>query len=198
MEQHYFSHKTAVIDKGVQIGSKTKIWHFAHIMSDCFIGNHCNIGQNVVIFPDVRLGNNVKIQNNVSVYTGVECEDDVFLGPSCVFTNINNPRSHISRKNSFQKTIVKKGATVGANATILCGVSIGTYGFVGAGAVVTKSVPAYAIVVGNPAHQIGWMSSYGNRLHFDDKGFAFCNDSNEKYQLINDQVVKVLKETKQL
>jgi len=187
----YFAHETAVIDKGCQIGKGTKIWHFSHIMPNCIIGENCNIGQNVVVSPDVKLGNNVKVQNNVSIYTGVICEDDVFLGPSMVFTNIINPRSKIIRRGQYVKTIVKKGATIGANATIICGNTIGEYSFIGAGAVVTKSVPAYALVVGNPARQTGWMSEYGHRLDFNKEGLAVCPESNEKYKLENNQVTKI-------
>ena len=164
----YFVHETAIIDEGATIGKGTKIWHFSHIMSNCQIGENCNIGQNVVISPEVILGNQVKVQNNVSVYTGVTCDDDVFLGPSCVFTNVTNPRSAVNRKNQYAKTHVGKGATIGANATIVCGHDIGAYAFIGAGAVVTKTVPAYALLVGNPAKQIGWMSEYGHRLYFDE------------------------------
>ena len=170
----YFVHETAIIDEGATIGKGTKIWHFSHIMSNCRIGENCNIGQNVVISPEVVLGNQVKVQNNVSVYTGVTCDDDVFLGPSCVFTNVTNPRSAVNRKSQYAKTHVGKGATIGANATIVCGHDIGAYAFIGAGAVVTKTVPAYALLVGNPAKQIGWMSEYGHRLHFDEKGIAEC------------------------
>ena len=167
-------HETAIVDIDCQIGDGTKIWHFSHIMSNCIIGKNCNIGQNVVISPEVVLGDNVKVQNNVSIYTGVTCDDDVFLGPSMVFTNVINPRSAISRKNQYAKTHVGKGATIGANATIVCGHDIGKYAFIGAGAVVTKSVPDYALLVGNPARQIGWMSQYGHRLHFDSQGIAVC------------------------
>ena len=172
----YFVHETAIVDEGATIGKGTKIWHFSHIMSNCRIGENCNIGQNVVISPEVVLGNQVKVQNNVSVYTGVTCDDDVFLGPSCVFTNVTNPRSAVNRKSQYAKTHVGKGATIGANATIVCGHDIGAYAFIGAGAVVTKTVPAYALLVGNPAKQIGWMSEYGHRLHFDEKGIAECPD----------------------
>lgn len=187
----YFAHETAVVDEGCDIGEGTKIWHFSHIMSDCKIGLKCNIGQNVVVSPQVVLGNNVKIQNNVSVYTGVTCDDDVFLGPSCVFTNVTNPRSGVNRRGEYAKTHVGKGATIGANATIVCGHDIGAFAFIGAGAVVTKNVPAYALVVGNPAKQIGWMSEYGHRLTFDDNGKALCEESNEEYRLENDAVTKV-------
>lgn len=188
---NYFVHPTAIIDADCVIGEGCKIWHFSHIMSNCNIGKKCNIGQNVVISPDVHLGNNVKIQNNVSVYTGVSCDDDVFLGPSCVFTNILNPRSAVCRKNQYLHTHVGKGATVGANATIVCGHDIGAYALIGAGSVVTKTIPPYALVVGNPAHQIGWVSEYGHRLHFDSKGFAICPESKERYQLKNNQVCKL-------
>jgi UDP-2-acetamido-3-amino-2,3-dideoxy-glucuronate N-acetyltransferase len=181
----YFAHETAVIDEGCQIGEGTKVWHFSHIMPNCIIGNSCNIGQNVVISPEVILGNNVKVQNNVSIYTGVICEDDVFLGPSMVFTNVMNPRSAIIRRDSYLKTIVKKGASIGANATIVCGHDIGRYAFIGAGAVVTKHVPDYALVVGNPARQIGWMSEYGHRLNFDENGVAICPESGQKYRMVD-------------
>ena len=167
-----FVHPSSYVDEGATVGKGTKIWHFSHIMSNCQIGENCNIGQNVVISPEVILGNQVKVQNNVSVYTGVTCDDDVFLGPSCVFTNVTNPRSAVNRKNQYAKTHVGKGATIGANATIVCGHDIGAYAFIGAGAVVTKTVPAYALLVGNPAKQIGWMSEYGHRLYFDEKGVA--------------------------
>ena len=187
----YQAHETAVIDKGCQIGAGTRIWHFSHIMPDCVIGERCNIGQNVVISPGVVLGNNVKIQNNVSVYTGVVCEDDVFLGPSCVFTNVLNPRSAIPRKDQYQKTLVRRGATIGANATIVCGHTIGEYALIGAGAVVTKDVPPYALVVGNPSKQIGWVSEYGHRLRFDEKGEARCPESGERYLLKEGGVVKI-------
>ncbi len=184
----FFAHETAVIDDNCSIGNGTKIWHFSHIMSDCVIGNNCNIGQNVVVSPKVVLGNNVKVQNNVSIYTGVICEDDVFLGPSMVFTNITNPRSAVNRRGQYAKTIVKKGASIGANATIVCGHDIGEFAFIGAGAVVTKNVPAYALLVGNPAKQIGWMSEYGQRLAFDDNGLATCSESGQKYELKNGEV----------
>jgi UDP-2-acetamido-3-amino-2,3-dideoxy-glucuronate N-acetyltransferase len=179
----YFAHETAVIDEGCQIGEGTKIWHFSHIMPNCTLGLSCNIGQNVVISPEVILGNNVKVQNNVSIYTGVICEDDVFLGPSMVFTNVMNPRSAVNRRDNYLKTIVKKGATIGANATIVCGHDIGRFAFIGAGAVVTKHVPDYALVVGNPARQIGWMSEYGHRLNFDENGLSECPESGQKYRL---------------
>jgi UDP-2-acetamido-3-amino-2,3-dideoxy-glucuronate N-acetyltransferase len=188
----YFSHESAVIDDDCVIGAGTKIWHFSHIMSKCIIGNNCNIGQNVVISAEVVLGNNVKIQNNVSLYTGVTCDDDVFLGPSCVFTNVINPRSAVNRRSEYAKTHVGKGASIGANATIVCGHDIGAYAFVGAGAVVTKTVPPYALVVGNPAKQIGWMSEYGHRLHFDNFGQAVCKESQVKYNLSNHIVTKVI------
>ena len=191
MEKKYFAHETAVIDEGCEIGEGVKIWHFSHIMPNCKIGDNCNIGQNVVVSPDVVLGKNVKVQNNVSIYTGVICEDDVFLGPSMVFTNVINPRSGVNRRGQYSKTVVKKGASIGANATIVCGHDIGEYAFIGAGAVVTKTVPAYALVVGNPSRQIGWMSEYGHRLNFDDKGIAICPESGEKYELKDDVVRKI-------
>lgn len=187
----YFVHPTAVVDDACEIGFGTKIWHFSHIMTGCKIGDNCNIGQNVVISPEVVLGKNVKVQNNVSLYTGVTCGDDVFLGPSCVFTNVTNPRSAVNRRGQYAKTHVGKGASIGANATIVCGHDIGEYAFIGAGAVVTKDVPAYALLVGNPARQLGWMSEYGHRLNFDEKGIAICPESKEKYQLINGQVTKL-------
>ena len=185
----YQAHETAIIDEGCHIGAGTRIWHFSHIMSGCTIGEHCNIGQNVVISTQVIIGNHVKIQNNVSVYTGVVCEDEVFLGPSCVFTNVLNPRSAIPRKDQYRKTLVRKGATIGANATIVCGHTIGEYALVGAGAVVTKDVPPYALVVGNPSKQIGWVSRYGHRLVFDDKGMATCPESGEKYKLKDGEII---------
>lgn len=191
MEKEFFAHETAVVDEGCEIGKGTKIWHFSHIMSNCKIGEKCNIGQNVVVSPEVVLGNNVKVQNNVSIYTGVICEDDVFLGPSMVFTNIVNPRSAIIRKDQYVKTIVKKGTSIGANATIVCGHDIGEYSFIGAGAVVTKEVLPYALVVGNPAKQIGWMSMYGHRLNFDENGIAICPESQEKYKLEKNRVQKL-------
>ncbi|HEV8512864.1 MAG TPA: acyltransferase [Cyclobacteriaceae bacterium] len=191
-EKKYFVHPTAVIDEGCEIGAGTKIWHFSHIMPNCKIGDNCNIGQNVVVSPEVVLGKNVKIQNNVSIYTGVICEDDVFLGPSMVFTNVMNPRSAVNRKNQYAKTVVKKGASIGANATIICGHDIGEYAFIGAGAVVTKDVPNYALVVGNPAKQTGWMSEYGHKLKFDKKGEAVCPESAEKY-LLKEGIVKKIK-----
>jgi len=186
----FFSHETAVIDEGCTIGKDTKIWHFSHIMPNSVIGNRCNIGQNVVISPNVILGNNIKVQNNVSIYTGVICEDDVFLGPSMVFTNVINPRSAIIRKDEYKVTIVKKGASIGANATIVCGNTIGEYAFVGAGAVVTKDVLPFALVVGNPSKQIGWVSEYGHRLNFDNKGKAICKESKQEYCLVKDKVIK--------
>jgi len=191
MSNTYFAHETAVIDDNCTIGEGVKIWHFSHIMSDCEIGDKCNIGQNVVVSPGVVLGKNVKIQNNVSIYTGVICEDDVFLGPSMVFTNVTNPRSGVNRRGEYAQTIVKKGVSIGANATIVCGHDIGEYAFIGAGAVVTKTVPAYALVVGNPARQIGWMSEYGHRLEFDANGLAICAESQEKYELKDDVVRKL-------
>lgn len=186
----YFAHPTAVIDRGCIIGKDVKIWHFSHVMPDCEIGDNCSLGQNVVVFPNVVLGMNVKVQNNVSIYTGVICENDVFLGPSMVFTNIINPRSAISRKDKFEKTLVKQGASIGANATIICGVTIGEYAFVGAGAVVTKDVNDYSLVMGNPSVHSGWISEYGCRLEFDKDGNATCPESNQKYKLQNNQVVK--------
>ncbi len=189
--KNYFAHETAVIDDGCEIGAGTKIWHFSHIMPNCKIGEGCNIGQNVVVSPEVVLGKNVKVQNNVSIYTGVVCEDDVFLGPSIVFTNVINPRSAVNRKSEYAKTVVKKGASIGANATIVCGHDIGRYAFIGAGAVVTKNVPDYALVIGNPARQSGWMSEYGHKLKFDSQGFAECPESKEKYQLKNGKVIKL-------
>ena len=188
METEYFAHPTAVIDEGCQIGKGTKIWHFSHLMTGCVLGENCNIGQNVVISPDVVLGNNVKVQNNVSVYTGVTCDDDVFLGPSCVFTNVVNPRSGINRRGAYVRTHVGKGATIGANATIVCGHDIGAYAFIGAGAVVTKNVPPYALLVGNPARQVGWMSEYGHKLHFDENGMAVCPESGQEYRMEGNEV----------
>lgn len=187
---NYFAHETAVIDEGCQIGDNTHIWHFSHIMKGAVIGKNCNIGQNVVISPQVVLGNNVKVQNNVSVYTGVTCEDDVFLGPSAVFTNVINPRSAIVRKEQYAPTKVFRGASIGANATIICGINIGKFAMVGAGTVVTKNVPPYALVVGNPARQTGWVSEYGHKLCFDADGVAFCPESNEKYILKENNVIK--------
>jgi len=191
MSLPYFVHPTSVIDENCNIGQGTKIWHFSHIMSQCVIGEKCNIGQNVVVSPNVILGNNCKVQNNVSIYTGVICENDVFLGPSMVFTNIINPRSAIIRKDQYLKTIVKKGASIGANATIICGHTIGKYALIGAGAVVTKDVLPYALVVGNPAKQIGWVSEYGHQLTFDKMGYAICKESKEHYQLKNNKVNKI-------
>lgn len=191
MQKEYFSHETAVIDEGCKIGRGTKIWHFSHIMTGSELGENCNIGQNVVVSPGVKLGKNVKVQNNVSIYTGVICDDDVFLGPSMVFTNIINPRSQIIRKDSYIETIVEKGASIGANSTIVCGNIIGRYAFVGAGAVVTKDVKPYALVVGNPARQTGWMSEFGHKLIFDNKGFAVCPESNERYLLKDGNVSKM-------
>lgn len=187
----YFAHPTAVIDEGCMIGKGTKIWHFTHIMPKCTIGEQCNIGQNVVISPEVVLGRNVKIQNNVSVYTGVTCDDDVFLGPSMVFTNVINPRSAVNRKSEYAKTHVGKGATIGANATIVCGHDIGPYAFIGAGAVVTKNIPAYSLWVGNPARQRGWMSEYGHQLTFNESGLAICPESGDQYKLENGAVSKI-------
>lgn len=186
----YTAHPTAVIDEGCTIGEGTRIWHFSHIMTGCTIGEGCNIGQNVVVSPDVKLGRNVKVQNNVSIYTGVECEDDVFLGPSCVFTNVINPRSAVNRRGEYLRTLVKKGATIGANATIVCGHDIGRYAFIGAGAVVTKEVPDHALVMGNPARRTGWMSEHGHKLTFDAKGEATCPESGHRYQLKNDRVTR--------
>ena len=186
----YFAHETAVIDEGVEIGEGTKIWHFSHIMTGCKIGSNCNLGQNVVVSPDVILGNNVKVQNNVSIYTGVICEDDVFLGPSMVFTNVTNPRSAVVRRDKYVKTLVEKGATIGANATIVCGNLIGKFSFIGAGAVVTREVKPYALVVGNPSRQIGWMSEYGHRLEFNSEGLARCPESGEEYKLDDEKVTK--------
>jgi UDP-2-acetamido-3-amino-2,3-dideoxy-glucuronate N-acetyltransferase len=190
METEYFAHPTAVIDEGCQIGEGTKIWHFSHLMTGCVVGKNCNIGQNVVISPAVKLGNNVKVQNNVSVYTGVTCDDDVFLGPSCVFTNVVNPRSGINRREAFVRTHVGKGATIGANATIVCGHNIGAFAFIGAGAVVTKNVPPYALLVGNPARQTGWMSEYGHKLHFDENGVAVCAESGQEYSMEGNEIRK--------
>jgi UDP-2-acetamido-3-amino-2,3-dideoxy-glucuronate N-acetyltransferase len=187
----YFAHETAVIDPGCTIGSGTKIWHFSHIMPGAVIGENCNIGQNVVVSPEVVLGNNVKVQNNVSIYTGVVCEDDVFLGPSCVFTNVINPRSHVNRRDEYARTTVKRGASIGANATIVCGNDIGEYAFIGAGAVVTKNVDPYALVVGNPAIQIGWISEAGLRLNFNENGKAVCPETGEAYEMRNGAVRKI-------
>ncbi len=191
MKEKYFAHPTAIIDEGCDIGEGTKIWHFSHIMSDCVLGENCNIGQNVVVSPNVVLGKNVKVQNNVSIYTGVICEDDVFLGPSMVFTNVVNPRSGVNRRGQYTKTVVKKGASIGANATIVCGHDIGEYAFIGAGAVVTKEVLPYALVVGNPARHIGWMSEFGHRLEFDESGIAICPESREKYRIVDNKVSKL-------
>lgn len=187
----YFIHETAIIDKPCVIGNGSKIWHFSHIMANCKIGENCNIGQNVVISPDVIIGNNVKVQNNVSIYTGVICEDDVFLGPSMVFTNVINPRSSINRRHQYSKTNVGKGASIGANATIICGNDIGMYSFIGAGSVVTKSVSPFALVLGNPARQVGWVGEYGHRLLFDPNGVATCPESNQKYKLENNSVKRI-------
>jgi UDP-2-acetamido-3-amino-2,3-dideoxy-glucuronate N-acetyltransferase len=191
MNDLYYIHPTAVIDEGCEIGQGTKVWHFSHIMTGCKLGENCNIGQNVVISPEVVLGKNVKVQNNVSLYTGVSCDDDVFLGPSCVFTNVINPRSAVNRRGQYSKTHVGKGASIGANATIVCGHDIGNYAFIGAGAVITKSVAAYALVVGNPARQIGWMSEFGQRLEFNANGLAICSESSESYKLFNEKVIKI-------
>lgn len=191
MEKEYFAHETSVIDENCKIGKGTKIWHFSHVMSGSEIGENCNIGQNVVISPGVKLGRNVKVQNNVSLYTGVTCEDDVFLGPSMVFTNVINPRSAIIRKDSYYTTIVEKGASIGANSTIVCGNKIGAYAFIGAGAVVTKDVKPYALVVGNPARQTGWMSEYGHKLHFNTEGIAVCPESGERYRIEDNNVSKI-------
>jgi UDP-2-acetamido-3-amino-2,3-dideoxy-glucuronate N-acetyltransferase len=191
MELNYFAHETAVIDDGCKIGSGTKIWHFSHIMTGSEIGENCNIGQNVVISPGVKLGRNVKVQNNVSIYTGVICDDDVFLGPSMVFTNVINPRSAINRKDQYGSTIVEKGASIGANATIVCGIKIGKYSFVGAGAVVTRDVKAYSLVVGNPARHTGWMSEYGHKLIFNNEGIATCIESGGRYRLENNEVSRI-------
>jgi len=190
MNKEYFAHETSIIDDGCYIGSGTKIWHFSHLMPNCTLGENCNIGQNVVISPEVVLGNNVKVQNNVSIYTGVTCEDDVFLGPSMVFTNVINPRSAVNRRGQYAVTTVRKGVSIGANATIVCGNDIGQFAFIGAGTVVTKEVPAYALIVGNPGRQIGWMSEYGQRLNFDSNGEAICEESKEEYQLLNGEVTK--------
>lgn len=192
LENNYFAHESAYIDNGCDIAEGTKIWHFSHIMSNCKIGRNCNIGQNVVVSPEVVLGDNVKVQNNVSIYTGVICEDDVFLGPSMVFTNVINPRSAVNRKSEYMKTIVRRGATIGANATIVCGHDIGEYAFVGAGTVVTKEVLPYAMVVGNPAKQIGWMSEYGCKLVFDENAKAVCAESGEVYELLESKVCKLI------
>lgn len=187
----YFAHPTATIDEGAVIGDGVKIWHYSHIMAGAVLGAKCNIGQNVVVSPGVTLGHNVKVQNNVSIYTGVICEDDVFLGPSCVFTNVTNPRSAVNRHSQYAKTVVGRGATIGANSTIVCGHDIGSFAFIGAGAVVTKTIPPYALVVGNPARQIGWMSEYGHRLDFNDDGIAECPESHQKYQLKDNNVIRI-------
>lgn len=189
--KQYFAHETAVVDEGCEIGEGTKIWHFSHVMSNCKLGKNCNLGQNVVVSPEVVLGNNVKVQNNVSIYTGVTCDDDVFLGPSMVFTNVTNPRSAVNRRGQYARTHVGKGASIGANATIVCGHDIGAFAFIGAGSVVTKNIPAYALVVGNPARQIGWMSEYGHRLEFNDQGLATCPESGDQYKLSENGVTKV-------
>ena len=189
----YFAHETAVVDAGCTIGKGTKIWQFSHIMPNCILGENCNIGQNVVVSPEVILGKNVKVQNNVSIYTGVICEDDVFLGPSMVFTNVMNPRSAVNRKNEYLKTVVKHGASIGANATIVCGHDIGEFAFIGAGAVVTKTVAPYALMVGNPARQLGWMSEFGQRLEFNSDGVAVCSESGDDYKLENNNVFKISK-----
>ncbi len=191
MDNNYFAHESAIIDEGCNIGAGVKIWHFSHIMSNCVLGENCNIGQNVVVSPEVVLGKNVKVQNNVSIYTGVTCDDDVFLGPSMVFTNVTNPRSAINRRGQYSKTHVGKGATIGANSTIVCGHDIGKYAFIGAGAVVTKNILPYALVVGNPSKQIGWMSEYGHKLIFDENSIAVCEESGDKYELINGEVTKL-------
>ncbi|HRG54155.1 MAG TPA: acyltransferase [Bacteroidia bacterium] len=191
MEQDFFAHPTALVDEGCKIGKGTKIWHFSHIMPNCTLGENCNIGQNVVVSPEVVLGRNVKVQNNVSIYTGVTCDDDVFLGPSMVFTNVINPRSAVNRKSEYAKTHVGKGASIGANATIVCGHDIGEYAFIGAGAVVTKNVPPYSLWVGNPAKQMGWISEHGHRLKFDSNGIATCEESKQKYKLDNNKITKL-------
>jgi UDP-2-acetamido-3-amino-2,3-dideoxy-glucuronate N-acetyltransferase len=191
-DTNFFAHETAIIDENCTIGAGTKIWHFSHVMSNCIIGENCNIGQNVVISPEVVLGRNVKVQNNVSIYTGVTCDDDVFLGPSMVFTNVTNPRSAVNRKSEYAKTHVGKGATIGANSTIVCGHDIGEYAFIGAGAVITKNVKPYALMVGNPAKQLGWMSENGHRLKFNDQNIAVCPETGEKYELRDNQVYKLL------
>jgi UDP-2-acetamido-3-amino-2,3-dideoxy-glucuronate N-acetyltransferase len=191
MDKPYKAHPTAVIDEGSKIGKGTSIWHFAHIMPDCEIGENCILGQNVVVHGNVKLGNNVKVQNNVSIYTGVICDDDVFLGPSMVFTNVTNPRSAVVRRGQYEKTLVGRGASIGANATVVCGHDIGEFAFIGAGAVVTKTVPAYALVVGNPAKQIGWMSEYGQRLHFGADGTAECPESKQVYKIENNAVTRI-------
>lgn len=191
MDKIYFTHETAIIDEGCEIGEGTRIWHFSHLMPGCRLGKNCNLGQNVVVSPEVILGNNVKVQNNVSIYTGVICEDDVFLGPSMVFTNILNPRSAIIRRDQYVKTLVKKGASIGANATIVCGNEIGEFALIGAGAVVTKTIKPYALVIGNPARQTGWVSEYGHKLKFDENGIAFCPESNQEYKLSQNSVSRI-------
>lgn len=191
-QKDYFAHPSAIVDEGCDIGAGTKIWHFSHVMPDCKLGERCNLGQNVVISPGVVLGNNVKVQNNVSIYTGVTCDDDVFLGPSMVFTNVTNPRSAVNRRDQYAKTHVGKGVSIGANATIVCGHDIGQYAFIGAGAVVTKNVPDFALLVGNPARQIGWMSEFGHRLEFDENGTATCPESGQKYELKDGTVKRIL------
>jgi UDP-2-acetamido-3-amino-2,3-dideoxy-glucuronate N-acetyltransferase len=190
-EKKYFAHETAVIDEGASIGKGCRIWHFSHIMSGAVLGENCNLGQNVLVSTDVILGNNVKVQNNISLYTGVICEDDVFLGPSMVFTNIVNPRSAVIRKDQYVKTMVHRGATIGANATIICGNTLGAFCFIGAGTVITRDVPPYALVVGNPGKQVGWMSEYGHRLRFDENNMAVCPESGDKYELKNEKVRKL-------
>jgi UDP-2-acetamido-3-amino-2,3-dideoxy-glucuronate N-acetyltransferase len=190
-KKKYFAHETAVVDDGCEIGIDVKIWHFSHVMTDSIIGDNCNIGQNVVVSPGVKLGRNVKVQNNVSIYTGVICEEDVFLGPSMVFTNITNPRSAIVRRDQYANTLVKKGASIGANATVVCGNEIGEYALIGAGAVITKNVKPFALVVGNPAKQIGWVSEYGHRLEFNEKGIGVCPESNQHYKLENEIVTRI-------
>ncbi len=189
----YFAHETAVIDEGAKIGKGSKIWHFCHIMTNSELGENCSLGQNVFVANDVKLGKNVKVQNNVSIYTGVICEEDTFLGPSMVFTNVTNPRSAVVRKGQYEQTLVKKGASIGANATIVCGHTIGEYAFIGAGTVVTKDVPAFALMVGNPARQLGWMSRFGHRLNFNDDNIAFCPESGEKYRLLDNKKVEIVK-----
>jgi len=191
MEKEYFSHESAIIDEGATIGKGSKIWHFCHVMGKSILGENCNLGQNVFVADDVELGNNVKVQNNVSIYSGVVCEDDVFLGPSMVFTNIKNPRSAVVRKGEYARTLVKQGASIGANATIVCGNSIGRFAFIAAGAVVTANVTDYSLMIGGPAKQVGWMSEYGHRLHLDEYGKAICPESGEEYMLLNEKVNKL-------
>jgi UDP-2-acetamido-3-amino-2,3-dideoxy-glucuronate N-acetyltransferase len=191
MYMNYFKHETTIIDEGCSIGAGTKIWHFSHVMPGCEIGAGCNIGQNVVVSPGVVLGRNVKVQNNVSIYTGVVCEDDVFLGPSMVFTNVINPRSAVVRRGEYKQTLVRKGASIGANVTVVCGNEIGAYAMIGAGAVITKPVLPFALVVGNPARQIGWVSEFGNRLNFDESGLAVCEETGDKYRILDNVVVKI-------